>query len=78
MSGIDDIIVHAANSDYALANNEFNAVMQAKLDDMLDQQRISIAKSMVGQTEAEDYDDGNLTITNDDLEDQSEDFDEED
>ena len=72
MSGIDDIIINTVNKDFSQANDEFNTIMQDKLNDRLDAQRALIAQQMAGNVSSADQEDDDAIITNDDIEDEEE------
>ena len=72
MSDIDDIIANAATGEYSKATDAFNAAIQDKINDSLDQyksrvasQMFSSAEEMIDELEPMDV----ATIEQDDLED---------
>lgn len=76
MAMTDDMIQHALNKDYNKANQIFQDIMGAKVNDMLDQEKIRLADQIYNGAEPdEDPDEEQLEL---DLEDEQEEGDEQD
>lgn len=69
MSEIDDIIANAVDGKYSEAGNAFDAAMQAKIQDKLDQHKAMIAQNMfdVDGEEVDDYTIDNIDDADDDI-----------
>jgi len=72
MTMTDDMIQHALNKDYNKANQIFQDIMGAKVNDMLDQEKIRLADQIYNGAEP---DEEQLEL---DLEDEQEEDDEQD
>lgn len=71
---IDDLITSVAMKDYASAENHFKELMQDRIQDALDQQKIMVAGQIFGEEE-DDISDEELEEI--DLDDEDDIFDEE-
>ena len=51
MSSIEDFIDHVAGKDFVAAQGEFQNVLDAKMQDALDQEKIAVAGALFGEEE---------------------------
>ena len=81
---IEDLINNVANQDFSKAGPLFKDILQGKLDDALEQEKIAVASTMFNgdddvDPDEEDIDDAIAELDDDDDDDQEEiDFDDDD
>ena len=77
MADIDDMINNVVNQDFSKSQTYFDAVMQAKMSDSLEQEKIAMANKIfnLDNPEGENYEE--LEDDSEELEDDSEEFSEE-
>tara|TARA_B100001093_G_C26284270_1_gene782473 strand:- start:187 stop:513 length:327 start_codon:yes stop_codon:yes gene_type:complete len=77
MADIDDMINNVVNQDFSKSQTYFDAIMQAKMSDSLEQEKIAMANKIfnLDNPEGENYEEP--TETEEELEDDSEEFSEE-
>tara|TARA_R110002153_G_scaffold47751_2_gene134786 strand:+ start:257 stop:514 length:258 start_codon:yes stop_codon:yes gene_type:complete len=51
MSSIDDFIDHVVGKDFVSAQSEFQSVLNTKMQDAIDQEKIAVAGAMFGEDE---------------------------
>jgi len=74
MSSIDDFINHVVGKDFVSAESEFQSVLNTKMQDAMDQEKIAVAGAMFG----EDEDNPDDVEWDDDLDDEEDSEDDED
>lgn len=74
MADIDDMINNVVNQDFSKSQTYFDAIMQAKMSDSLEQEKIAMANKIfnLDNPEGENYEEP--TETEEELEDDSEEF----
>lgn len=74
MADIDDMINNVVNQDFSKSQTYFDAVMQAKMSDSLEQEKIAMANKIfnLDNPEGENYEEP--SDTEEELEDDSEEF----
>lgn len=72
---VEDLINDVNNQDFGKAGPTFLEIMQTKMGDALEQEKISVAGSMFGQTSDDGEDDEDEDITDEDIEAELEDTD---
>ena len=72
---VEDLINDVNNQDFGKAGPTFLEIMQTKMGDALEQEKISVAGSMFGQTSDDGEDDEDEDITDEDIEAELEDAD---
>lgn len=72
---VEDLINDVNNQDFGKAGPTFLEIMQTKMGDALEQEKISVAGSMFGQTSDDGEDDEDEDITDEDIEAELEDED---
>ena len=66
MSDIEDIIQHSVEKNYAEAGKAFNAAIQGKIEDRLDQHKAMIAQSIYGDEQEGDEEPVDLEASEED------------
>jgi hypothetical protein len=75
---VEDLINNVANQDFSTAGPTFAEIMQTKMSDALEQEKISVAGAMFDQTSDQDDIDGDIEDDIDDEDIDDEDIDDED
>ena len=75
MADIDDMINNVVNQDFSKSQTYFDAIMQGKVNDALEQEKIAMANRIfnLDNPDGEDYEDPDADISDEDLEDAAED-----
>jgi hypothetical protein len=70
MTEIEDLINNVANQDFSKAGPTFMEIMNAKIDDALEQEKIAVASQIFNGEEPEEDEDEQLEFDLDDVDDE--------